>query len=117
MIKTAQDDLLIRAQADAETIPADGSDICYVEISLTDQEGVLNPEADCAVSISVEGPGEIIGFGSADPDSPENYFDRTAKPFEGRLLAAVRGTKEPGTVTVTLKADGCADACVKVEAI
>ena len=117
VIKTAQDDLQIRAQADAETIPADGSDICYVEISLTDQEGVLNPEADCAVSISVEGPGEIIGFGSADPDSPENYFDRTAKPFEGRLLAAVRGTKEPGTVTVTLKADGCADACVKVEAI
>ena len=117
VIKTAQDDLQIRAQADAETIPADGSDICYVEISLTDQEGVLNPEADCAVSISVEGPGEIIGFGSADPDSPENYFDRTAKPFEGRLLAAVRGTKEPGTVTVKLKADGCADACVKVEAI
>ena len=54
-----------------------------MEISLTDQEGVLNPEADCAVSISVEGPGEIIGFGSADPDSPENYFDRTAKPLRG----------------------------------
>ena len=116
-IVTAKEEVEIRAEVDAKEIPADGSDICYVEISLNDADGNLNPGADKAVSVTVEGPGVILGFGSADPESEENYFDKTAKAFEGRLRAAVRGTGETGTITVTLQADGCADVKVQVEAV
>ena len=104
------------AAADTLRIPADGSDIAYVEISMTDEEGMLNPEAGERVSISVEGPGTILGFGSADPESEENYFDTSALPFEGRLRAAVRGTGEKGSITVILNAQGCERAEVRLEA-
>ncbi|MCM1124475.1 MAG: DUF4982 domain-containing protein [Eubacterium sp.] len=116
-IMTAKDEVKIAACADMAQIPADASDIGYVEISMLDADGVLNPEADKAVTVSIEGPGVILGFGSADPASEENYFDQTAKAFEGRLRAAVRGTGETGTITVLLQAEGCEDVKVQIEAV
>lgn len=116
-VVTAKDEVRISACADAAQIPADAGDICYVEISMVDADGILNPEADKAVTVSVEGPGVISGFGSADPASEENYFDKTAKAYEGRLRAAVRGTGEAGTITVLLQADGCEDVSVQIEAV
>lgn len=115
-IETAGSAVRIMAAADTLRIPADGSDIAYVEISMTDEEGRLNPEAGEMVSISVEGPGTILGFGRADPESEENYFDTSALPFEGRLRAAVRGTGEKGSITVILNAQGCERAEVRLEA-
>ena len=116
-VVTAKDEVRISACADAAQIPADAGDICYVEISMVDADGILNPGADKAVTVSVEGPGVISGFGSADPASEENYFDKTAKAYEGRLRAAVRGTGEAGTITVLLQADGCEDVSVQIEAV
>jgi beta-galactosidase len=113
---TASEDVHIDAYADKVAVPADESDICYVEIALKDAQDNLNPGCDKAVTILVEGPGRILGFGSADPQSEENYFDTTAKAYEGRLRAAIRGTGEKGTITVTLKAEGCEDVKVQVEA-
>ena len=116
-IVTAKDEVQITAFADAKEIPADGSDICYVEISLDDENGNRNPGADKAVRVSVDGPGVILGYGSADPESEENYFDMTAKAYEGRLRAAVRGNGAVGTITVTLQAEGCEDVKVQIEAV
>jgi beta-galactosidase len=114
---TAGSDVRIQAYADMQQIPADASDICYVEISMVDADGNLNTDAKKAVTISVDGPGVVQGFGSADPESEENYFDRTAKAYEGRLRAAIRGTGEKGMITVTLQADDCKTAQVQIEAV
>lgn len=115
-IVTASDDVQIKAYADCGCVPADESDIAYVEIAMVDANGNLNTDAAKEVSVFIEGPGVIAGYGSADPASEENYFDTTAKAYEGRLRAAVRGNGEKGTITVTLKADGCQDVQVQIEA-
>lgn len=114
MILSASDDVILHAAADVDCIPADGSDVGYIELSLLDEKGILNPDIIKKVSVELEGPGAIIGYGSADPDSEENYFDTTARTFEGRLRAAVRGTGESGEIKVTFRADGCEDASVIV---
>ena len=104
-ILTASDDVELSARATQDEILADGSDIVFLDISLQDVHGNLNPEITKNVTISLEGPGAILGFGSADPASEENYFDNTAKTFEGRLRAVIRGVGQRGTVTVILEAD------------
>lgn len=111
------EEVKIAAFVDRAQIPADASDICYVEISMVDGQGNLNPEADRAVTVSVEGPGVVLGFGSADPASEENYFDKTAKAYEGRLRAAVRGNGTPGMITVSLRAQDCEEVRVRIEAV
>ena len=35
---------------------------------------------------------ELLGLGSADPKSEENYFERTVKTWQGRAMAVIRGT-------------------------
>lgn len=116
-ILTASDEVVIAAKADRTQIPADGSDIAYIDICMQDASGILNPNADKAVSISLDGPGEIMGYGSADPESEGNYYDTVAKAYEGKLRAAVRGTGETGKIVVTLSADGLESVKVDVEAV
>ncbi len=116
-IETAGENVHLDVHADAAQIPADGSDIAYVEICMLDQKGILNPAADKAVTVSLEGPGIIQGYGSADPASEENYFDHTAKAYEGRLRAAIRGSGEKGTITVSFTAEGCDAVRVQLEAV
>lgn len=116
-ILTASDEVVIAAKADRTQIPADGSDIAYIDICMQDASGILNPNADKAVSISLDGPGEIMGYGSVDPESEENYYDTVAKAYEGKLRAAVRGTGETGKIVVTLSADGLESVKVDVEAV
>ncbi len=106
----------LQITADSKTVPADGSDLIYVEISAMDADGVINMEQRDPVTISIEGPGEIAGFGSADPQSEENYFDRTAKLYEGRLRAAVRGTGECGTVRISVSGKTLAQKSIEVQA-
>lgn len=116
-IRTASDQVELCIQTDREYIPCDGSDICYVELAVQDKDGNLNMEVVRPVTVSVEGSGQIIGFGSADPESEEDYFSLTAKPYEGRLRAAVRGTGEKGKIRVSCSAEGISAQSVEIEAV
>ena len=86
-------------------LPADGTDIAYVDVCSVDSHGVLNPDVSVPVTVSVEGPGIILGYGSASPCNEENYYDTTACTYEGRIRAAVRAVGE-GIIHVTFRADG-----------
>lgn len=79
-----------------------------------DQEGLLNTDEPLKVAVSVEGPGEIIGYGSAAPVSEENFYDTEAMTYEGRIRAGVRATGE-GVITVTFMA-GDKTCSVKIKA-
>ena len=114
-LRTAGEKLHLEAHADQEIIPADGSDIAYVELELQDQNGIRNPEEVKSVSVQVTGAGYLLGFGSADPKSEENFFDTTAKTFEGRLRAAVRA-REKGEIHLTFSGDGMEDVSITVKA-
>lgn len=45
------------------------------------------------VAVSMEGPGEVIGYGSANPVSEENYYDTEAMTYEGRIRAGCKGKR------------------------
>ena len=64
------------------------------EISVMDGNGVLNPEAVLTLTAATSGERKILGFGTADPKSEENYFDRTIKTYHGRALIVTRGEGE-----------------------
>ncbi|MBR7016476.1 MAG: DUF4982 domain-containing protein [Lachnospiraceae bacterium] len=96
-------------------LPADGSDIAYADVCVLDAAGNLNPADAKEVSVEVEGPGVLTGYGSASPCSEENYYDTCASTFEGRIRAAVRACGT-GTIRVTFKAEGM-ETAVEIEAV
>lgn len=88
-----------------------------MEISVKDGNGNIDLSANEPVCITIEGAGSILGYGSADPESEENYFDTEARPFEGRLRAAVRGNGEKGKITVSLTSKAYGNAKVEIETV
>jgi hypothetical protein len=96
-------------------IRADGTDLAYVELTLADDSSTVALGVDRQVTVTVEGPGVLAGFGSAAPATEESYLDDVHSTFDGRALAVVRPTG-PGTITVTASAPGCADVTVTVQA-
>lgn len=62
-----------------------------IEISVVDEHGTLNPDADVELTIKADGDLSILGFGTADPKGKANFFDTTAKTYRGRALAVTCG--------------------------
>lgn len=114
ILYTAIDESCIRLQCSRDQIDEENG-IAFVEISITDKSGVLNPESTKTVHVSVEGGGILYGLGSADPKSKENYRQENCVVFEGRALAAVRASERQGTVTVSVSAEGCKTECVSIQ--
>lgn len=110
ILSTAGDEVHLTAEvkttagvgADAK-LPADGTDIAYVDVAVVDAHGILNMDETQRVAVSMEGPGEVIGYGSANPVSEENYYDTEAMTYEGRIRAAVRANGT-GKIKVTFTA-------------
>ena len=87
---------------------ADGHDLALVEVEVVDAKGDRCPTALNMISYTLAGPAEWRGGMAMGPD---NYILSKSFPVEGgvnRFL--IRSTTQPGTVTVTAKADGLREA-------
>lgn len=78
--------------------------ISYFDITISDENGVIESNADQKIRISVEN-GEVLGFGSADPAPIYDYLSYDTKTFYGHAQAIVRALN-PGVVRVTVTSDG-----------
>ncbi|CAO5255560.1 glycoside hydrolase family 2 TIM barrel-domain containing protein [Frankia sp. AgKG'84/4] len=99
--------LRLRVRPERDELRADGADLAYLHIALTDAAGTVRPLVDRVVTVDVAGAGTLLGFGSAQPVTEEGFSDRRHSTYWGRALAVVRAGLEPGDVTVTVTADGC----------
>ena len=58
-------------------------------------------DSDMKINLELEGDGELLGFGSADPKVTELYGSGEAYTFNGRALAII---KRSSTEKLVLKA-------------
>lgn len=96
----------IRLSADRSSLHADSADLAVVKVEIVDAEGRVVPTAGDRVSFTLTGPAKLIGVGNGDPSShePDKADNRSA--FNGLAQAIVQTTDEPGTITLTARADG-----------
>ena len=88
--QTAQKDRLVTASYDVHLEQTDCGD-GITELSVKDENGVLNPDAALCLSARVSGDRTILGFGTADPQSEECFCDTTVRTYKGRALIVTRG--------------------------
>lgn len=113
---TAGNDVQLCAEADRTVLRADGEDIAFITIKLTDENGIENLRASKTVSVAVEGAGRLEAFGSADPKSVRSYDDTEWETYDGYVMAAVRSGEEEGKIRVRVSADGCMEQQIELEA-
>jgi beta-galactosidase len=65
----------------------------------------LVPDAMVKVSLAVDGPAELIGFGSANPLAVGSFQSNETQTYRGRALAILRAKGSRGAVRVTIRGD------------
>jgi beta-galactosidase len=115
-LQTAGDPAQIRLRADRDKIRADGRDLCYVDVQITDKDGVLVPTAKHEIRFTVEGPGEIVGVDNGDLSSMESYKSNKRAAFHGRAQVVIQSARKPGTITLYAHAAGLPARQVVVDA-
>ena len=107
----------VQLKPDRTNINADGKDLVFIEVDITDSNGVLVPNAANTVNISVSGPGIIAGVDNGNSPSSEPYKANSRKAFSGKCLLIVQAVKTPGSIVITADSSGLSSGSVTIHSI
>lgn len=102
-VKTAGKPAKLQLTADRSTIAADGSDLAFITVSLTDKNGTLCPDADNQLEFKVTGAATFNSVCNGDATSLEVFTEPTMKLFHGQLVVVVQASAAPGKATLTVR--------------
>ena len=107
LVKTTGNPAKFDAYADRETIKADGKDLSFITVRITDKDGLMVPRSNNLIAFSIEGPGEIVATDNGDSSNLVSFTSKEREAFNGLALVIVRSINgEKGAITVTAKSDG-----------
>lgn len=111
-VATTREPVELTAETDA-AVPEKGQ-LIQIEISCLDEDGRTVPDAEPAVSCSVNGPVCLIGMDSGNLEDLSLYSKPQRKMLAGRLLAVLRA-EDSGDAEVTFTAEGMKAVTVKLK--
>jgi beta-galactosidase len=115
-VKTTGEPAKLEASADRAIIDADGKDLSFITIRVTDGNGLAVPDANNLVSFSIEGPGEIVATDNGDPSDLVFFGSQERAAFSGLALAIVRTINgQKGNIRVMAKSEGLESTVVEIE--
>ncbi|REG96457.1 glycoside hydrolase family 2 TIM barrel-domain containing protein [Flavobacterium aquicola] len=116
ILKTAGKASKIVLKADRKTIKADGQDLSYVTLEITDEFGTIIPNADLNVQFTISGSGSIIGTDNANIKDVNSYASPARMTWKGKALAVIKSKRTKGEITLSASADGLASETIKIRA-
>ena len=113
--KTAGPAARLALQADRTDLTADGKDLSFITVTVTDADGVPVPRADNEVHFTVSGPADIAGTDNGDATSFEPLPGPAHRAFNGKCLAIVRTRPSAtGVITLRTESEGMPAASIKL---
>jgi beta-galactosidase len=108
-VQTAGKAAKLALTADRSALQADGKDLSFITVAITDKEGRPVPRSSNAVRFTVSGPGELVATDNGDATSHVSFQSPERAAYNGLVLAIVR-TKpgQAGTITVSASSEGLA---------
>jgi beta-galactosidase len=107
VVRTAGEATSLKAMADRANIKADGKDLSFITVQITDKDGLVVPRSNNRIEFSMEGPGEIVATDNGDPTNMESFSSHLREAFNGLTLVIVRSKAgEKGTITLITKSYG-----------
>lgn len=103
VLRTAGKPLAMKLEADRKVIKADGSDLAYITVSLTDKNGTEIPTATDQLSFDVSGAGKFRGVCNGDATSLQPFTKPEMKLFSGKLVVTVQASDTKGEIKLTVR--------------
>jgi beta-galactosidase len=105
----------IKLTPDRKTIMANGEDLCFINVSLTDRDGNPVPADSRLVKVKVSGAGSFKAIANGDPTCLESFQQPQMHLFSGQLTVIVQSSTEPGDIIVEVSGKGVKKASVKLK--
>jgi Beta-galactosidase/beta-glucuronidase len=115
-LRSASKETRIAVYAEESTILADGEDLAYIHVDLTDEAGIVKALADRSVRIRVEGPGRLIAVGSGNPSTNEAFTGDSYTTYNGRMIAILRSDGGEGRIAIRVESEGLDSQEAMIEA-
>lgn len=114
-VETAGDAVHADVTLDRDALTAADGELAFLDIWLRDGQNRINNGAVRKVKVTVTGAGELMGIGSGNPCTDEDYTANSTTTFFGHAFAAIRPT-HAGAISVCVEVEGC-DAVTKLLAV
>lgn len=100
MLKTSGKAAGIKLTADRTEMTADGQDLIFVTVEVTDKDGNLVPDAGNLLTFNVKGAGSIVAVGNANLRDADPYVGNIRKAWKGRASVVLRSSAKAGKITL-----------------
>jgi beta-galactosidase len=105
----------LKALADRNKIQADGNDLAFITIQITDKDGLVVPRSDNRIGFSIEGPGEIVATDNGDSYNLESFASHQRNAFNGLALVIVRSVAgKSGVIYLKAKSEGLKEVQIQI---
>jgi beta-galactosidase len=114
ILRTAGKAAEIKLIADRSVIKANGQDLSFVTVEITDKYGNIQPNANNMLSFKIEGPGVIAGVDNANLKNVEKYVGNTRTAWHGRAMVIIKSTNDPGNILLNVNSPGIKTASISI---
>lgn len=114
-LKSAGEAAKIKLTADRTRIRANGQDLAYVSVELTDMNDCLQPNANNQLFFEIEGPGIIAGVDNANVKDTDPYVSNSRKAWHGRALVVIKSKRECGDIKLWVSSNGLSKGYVVIQ--
>lgn len=115
-LTTANKPTKIRLTPDRTILKADGQDLCFVTVEVTDKNGILNPQFNGRINFSIEGEGKIVAVGNSNPTSLESFQQPYRKAYEGKCLIIIQSNNKAGQFILRATCKGLSESRIVINA-
>ncbi len=106
-IATTDEPFSLQLEADRSRIAADGKDLAFITLTVTDRKGRPVPDAVLPIHFTVEGAGEMVATDNGNAADMTPFPSPTRETFSGKCLAIVKGkAANRGTITISAVSTG-----------
>jgi beta-galactosidase len=116
-LQTAGNAARLKLTADRKEISANGQDLAYITIEVTDKNGVVHPNAANRLNFKIEGGGTIAGTDNADIKDVDPYVGNSHKAWHGRALVVIKSTHKAGEIKLTVTSNGLEPKSIIIKSI
>lgn len=117
ILKTAQQTAKIKLSADRNEIAADGQDLSYIAVDITDEEGNIDPNAENQLTFKISGAGVIAGVDNANLKDTDLYMANKRKAWKGKALLIVKSTKDRGEIAIEVSSPALTKGKIKIKSV
>lgn len=117
ILQTSGNAAKIKLTADRKEILANGQDLSYVTIEITDKDGTIQPNAANRLHFKIDGPGTIAGVDNADIKDLDQYTGNSRKAWKGRAQVVIKSTHNAGDVKLTVTSPDLSGETLNIKAV